>query len=110
LYLSDGLRKDEAQFMFDPTARLMEASRKHGVPQAVLEMPLGSWSPFDGWLLTPMRRSGTQGRHHGPCRNSSQSSRIGSHHRMRGGRFNPSLKPPDSPPQQAQPTPTDSPR
>jgi hypothetical protein len=37
LYLSDGLRKDEAQFMFDPTARLMQALRKHGVPQAVLD-------------------------------------------------------------------------
>jgi hypothetical protein len=37
LYLSDGLRKDEAQFMFDPTARLKEALRKHGVPQAVLD-------------------------------------------------------------------------
>jgi hypothetical protein len=36
-YLSDGLRKDEAQFMLDPTARLMQALRKHGVPQAVLD-------------------------------------------------------------------------
>jgi hypothetical protein len=36
-YLSDGLRRDEAQYMFDPTTRLMEALRKHGVPQAVLD-------------------------------------------------------------------------
>ena len=36
-YLSDGLRRDEAQFMFDPTTRLIEALRKHGVPQAVLD-------------------------------------------------------------------------
>ncbi|MBV5299762.1 MAG: hypothetical protein JZU64_16945 [Rhodoferax sp.] len=37
LYLSDGLRRDEALFMATPTARLMEALRKHGVPQAVLD-------------------------------------------------------------------------
>ncbi len=37
LYLSEGLRRDEAQFMFDPTSRLIEALRKHGVPQAVLD-------------------------------------------------------------------------
>jgi hypothetical protein len=35
-YLSEGLRRDEAQFMFDPTSRLMEALKKHGVPQDVL--------------------------------------------------------------------------
>ena len=37
LYLSEGLRRDEAQLMFDPTSRLIEALRKHGVSQAVLD-------------------------------------------------------------------------
>lgn len=36
-YLSDGLRRDEAQFMSSPSARLLEALKKHGVPQAVLD-------------------------------------------------------------------------
>ncbi len=35
-YLSEGLRRDEAQFMFDPTSRLMAALKKHGVSQDVL--------------------------------------------------------------------------
>lgn len=36
-YLSDGLRRDEAQFMSSPTARLLEALKKYGVPQSVLD-------------------------------------------------------------------------
>lgn len=37
LYLSEGLRRDEALFTSDATARLMQALRKHGVPQEVLD-------------------------------------------------------------------------
>lgn len=36
-YISDGLRRDEAQFSSSQTARLMEALKKHGVSQAVLD-------------------------------------------------------------------------
>ncbi|MCX7255937.1 MAG: hypothetical protein NTZ64_04175 [Polaromonas sp.] len=36
-YLSEGLRRDEAQFMFSAQARLIEALKKHGVPQSVLD-------------------------------------------------------------------------
>lgn len=36
-YLSDGLRRDEAQFTFSAQARLLEALKKHGVPQSVLD-------------------------------------------------------------------------
>ena len=36
-YLSEGLRRDEAQFAFSVQARLMDALRKHGVPQSVLD-------------------------------------------------------------------------
>jgi len=36
-YISEGLRKDEAQFSSNPTARLIEALRKRGVPDALLE-------------------------------------------------------------------------
>ena len=36
-YISEGLRRDEAQFTFGQTVRLMEALKKHGVPQAVLD-------------------------------------------------------------------------
>jgi len=36
LYLSEGLRRDEAQFAFSPTARLIEALKKRGVPASVL--------------------------------------------------------------------------
>ncbi len=36
-YISEGLRKDEAQFSSAPSARLIEALRKHGVPDAVLD-------------------------------------------------------------------------
>ncbi len=35
-YLSEGLRRDEAQFAFGPTARLIEALKKRGVPESVL--------------------------------------------------------------------------
>ena len=37
LYLSDGLRKDEALFLPAPTARLLEVLKNHGVPQEVLD-------------------------------------------------------------------------
>jgi hypothetical protein len=36
-YLSEGLRRDEAQFAFSAQARLLEALKKHGVPQSVLD-------------------------------------------------------------------------
>lgn len=36
-YLSEGLRRDEAQFAFSGQARLIEALRKHGVSQAVID-------------------------------------------------------------------------
>ncbi|WP_041377740.1 hypothetical protein [Polaromonas naphthalenivorans] len=36
-YLSEGLRRDEAQFAFGAQARLLEALRKHGVAQSVLD-------------------------------------------------------------------------
>lgn len=36
-YISEGLRRDEAQFAYSPTARLLEALKKHGVPQDVLD-------------------------------------------------------------------------
>lgn len=35
-YISEGLRKDEAQFSNGPSARLIEALRKRGVPDALL--------------------------------------------------------------------------
>lgn len=35
-YLSEGLRRDEAQFGPGPQARLIEALKKHGVPDDVL--------------------------------------------------------------------------
>lgn len=36
-YISDGLRRDEAQLASDSTARLIAALKKRGVPAAVLE-------------------------------------------------------------------------
>lgn len=36
-YLSEGLRRDEQQFAQSGQARLIEALRKRGVPEAVLE-------------------------------------------------------------------------
>lgn len=36
-YIGEGLRQDEAKYAVDPTARLIEALRKHGVPADVLE-------------------------------------------------------------------------
>jgi len=36
-YVSEGLRRDEAQFIFGHTARLAEALRKRGVPAELLE-------------------------------------------------------------------------
>jgi hypothetical protein len=35
-YISEGLRRDEAQFAFGPTARLIDALKKRGVPEQVL--------------------------------------------------------------------------
>ena len=40
-YLSEGLRRDEAQFAFSAQARLIEALKKHGVPQSVLDEAMG---------------------------------------------------------------------
>ena len=37
LYLSEGLRSDETRFSSNAQARLLEALKKHGVPQAVLD-------------------------------------------------------------------------
>ena len=36
-YLSEGLRRDEALFAQSERARLLEALRRHGVPQSVLD-------------------------------------------------------------------------
>ena len=36
-YISEGLRRDEAQFTFGAQARLIEVLRKHGIPDAVLD-------------------------------------------------------------------------
>ncbi len=36
-YLSDGLRRDEAMFSAASQARLLDALRRHGVPQSVLD-------------------------------------------------------------------------
>lgn len=36
-YISEGLRKDEALYVSTPSTRLIEALRKRGVPDSVLE-------------------------------------------------------------------------
>ena len=36
-YLSEGLRRDEALFTFDPNTRLIAALKKRGVSQAVID-------------------------------------------------------------------------
>lgn len=36
-YIGEGLRRDEAQYAFGKTARLIEALKKRGVPDALLE-------------------------------------------------------------------------
>ncbi len=36
-YIGEGLRRDEAQYAFGPAARLIEALKKHGVPEKVLK-------------------------------------------------------------------------
>lgn len=36
-YIGEGLRRDEAQYSFGGTARLIEALKKHGVPEEVIE-------------------------------------------------------------------------
>ena len=36
-YISDGLRHDEARFAFAPEARLIQALKKRGVPDSVLD-------------------------------------------------------------------------
>ncbi len=36
-YISEGLRKDETQFFSEPSMRLIEALRKRGIPDSVLE-------------------------------------------------------------------------
>jgi hypothetical protein len=36
-YIGEGLRRDEAQFAFGQTARLIEALKKRGVPDSVLD-------------------------------------------------------------------------
>ena len=40
-YTGEGLRRDEAQFVFGPTARLIEALKKRGVPAALLDEAAG---------------------------------------------------------------------
>ena len=40
-YTGEGLRRDEAQFVFGPTARLIEALKKRGVPPALLDEAAG---------------------------------------------------------------------
>ena len=36
-YVSEGLRRDEATHLFGPAARLVDALRRHGVADAVIE-------------------------------------------------------------------------
>ena len=36
-YVGEGLRKDEAQYVFGHSARLIAALKKHGVPDSVIE-------------------------------------------------------------------------
>ena len=36
-YIGEGLRRDEAQYVFGATARLIEALKKRGVPDAVID-------------------------------------------------------------------------
>jgi hypothetical protein len=36
-YIGEGLRRDEAQYSFGSTARLIEALKKRGVPEDILE-------------------------------------------------------------------------
>lgn len=36
-YISEGLRKDEAHYVFGHSARLIAALKKHGVPDSVIE-------------------------------------------------------------------------
>lgn len=36
-YLSDGLRRDEATYLFGPAARLLDALKKRGVPEDLLQ-------------------------------------------------------------------------
>lgn len=36
-YIGEGLRRDEAQYTFGQTARLIEALKKRGVPDSVLD-------------------------------------------------------------------------
>lgn len=36
-YIGEGLRRDEAQFVFGQTARLIEALKKRGVPENVID-------------------------------------------------------------------------
>jgi hypothetical protein len=36
-YISEGLRRDEAHYTFGPTARLIEALKKHGVSEEIIQ-------------------------------------------------------------------------
>jgi len=36
-YVGEGLRKDEAEFIFSASGRLLDALKKHGVPEKILE-------------------------------------------------------------------------
>jgi hypothetical protein len=36
-YISEGLRKDEAEYLFGQKARLIEALKKRGVPESLIE-------------------------------------------------------------------------
>ena len=36
-YLSEGLRRDEANYAFGPAAKLVQALKKQGVPDEVIE-------------------------------------------------------------------------
>ena len=39
-YISEGLRRDEAKFLFAPEQRLVQALRKRGIPVKVLDQAL----------------------------------------------------------------------
>lgn len=36
-YIGEGLRRDEAQYLFGHTARLIEALKKRGIPESLIE-------------------------------------------------------------------------
>jgi len=44
-YIGEGLRRDEAQYAFGPAARLIQALKKHGVSEQLLEIAVREVHP-----------------------------------------------------------------